>query len=57
MDYFPRNNLEYLAILYLQRIDTSDYSPSDFYKKYQEIYQEMLKAKNSTSKNTQTIRY
>ena len=57
MNDFPKNKTEYLAALYLQKIDTSDLSPSEFYKKYQEIYKQMLDFKNSTEKITPKARY
>lgn len=57
MNDFPKDKTEYLAALYLQKLDTSDLSPSEFYKKYQEIYKEMLNLKNSTQKITQKVRY
>ena len=57
MNDFPKNKTEYLAALYLQKLDTSDLSPSEFYKKYQEIYKEMLNLKNSTQKITPKPRF
>lgn len=57
MNDFPKNKTEYLAALYLQKHDTSNLSPSEFYKKYQEIYKEMLNFKNSTQKITPKTRF